>query len=140
MILSDDRGSASILGCSVMAALVVITATALHAGSAVVTRHRAQAAADLSALAVASALDSGVSAACEAAVPITARMRVRVRRCEIHGWDAVVEVAAPVSALFDGKETKAVARAGPAGGSGDRRRPARLVSTPTCPRRRPGNG
>lgn len=114
MILGDDRGSASILGCSVMAALVAITAMAVHAGAAVVTRHRAQAAADLSALAVASALDRGVTTACGAADRITTRMRVQVRRCEIDGWDAVVEVSASISPLFAGVDAGAVARAGPA--------------------------
>jgi secretion/DNA translocation related TadE-like protein len=111
--MHDERGSASIVGCAVMAALIAVTAALLHAGSAVTTRHRAQAAADLAALAVASALDRGSAAACEQAEPIAARMRVRVHRCTITGWDAIVEVAAPVPVLV-GKEATAVARAGPA--------------------------
>lgn len=118
-ILGDDRGGASVIGCAVMAALIAITATLLHVGSVVVTRHRAQAAADLAAIAVASALDRGVVGACEAADPITSRMYVRVRRCEIDGWYAVLEVTAPVSSFFDGAEARAVARAGPAADSGE---------------------
>ncbi|EHK83208.1 MULTISPECIES: Rv3654c family TadE-like protein [Rhodococcus] len=112
-LLGDD-GSASVIGCAVMAGLIAITATLLHVGSVVVARHRAQAAADLVAVAVASALDRGVVEACEASEAITTRMRVRLRRCEIEEWDALVEVTAEVSALFGGKEATAVARAGPA--------------------------
>ncbi|MEE2034463.1 Rv3654c family TadE-like protein [Rhodococcus chondri] len=107
-----ERGSASIVGCAVMAALIAVTAAMLHAGSAVTARHRAQAAADLAALAVASALDRGSASACERADPIAARMQVRVRRCTITDWDAVVEVVAPVPVL-GGREATAVARAGP---------------------------
>jgi len=97
-----------------MAALITVTATVLHVGSVVATRHRVQSAADLGALAVAGALDQGTVAACEAADPIASRMQVQVRRCETDGWDAVLEMTAPVSALFGGKEARAVARAGPA--------------------------
>ncbi|MEU5844071.1 Rv3654c family TadE-like protein [Rhodococcus sp. NPDC047139] len=111
--LGDD-GSASVIGCAVMAGLIAVTATLLHVGSVVVARHRAQAAADLAAVAVAAALDRGVVEACEVSEPITSRMRVRLQRCEIDGWYVLLEVAAPVSSFFDGAEAKAVARAGPA--------------------------
>ncbi|MFD6884275.1 MULTISPECIES: Rv3654c family TadE-like protein [unclassified Rhodococcus (in: high G+C Gram-positive bacteria)] len=115
---AGDRGSASVIGCAVMAALIAVTATLLHVGSVVVARHRAQGAADLAAVAVASALDRGVVAACEAAEPIALRMHVRVRRCDIENWYALLEVTAPVSSLFGGDEARAVARAGPAAVTG----------------------
>ncbi|UYP19348.1 flp pilus-assembly TadE/G-like family protein [Rhodococcus sp. Z13] len=115
MTSGDDRGSATVFGCAIAAALVALTVTAVHLGGAVVTRHRVQAAADLSALAVAAALDRGADAACGSADPIVTRMRVRLRGCRIEGWDAVVEVAARTSPLFGGREAAAVARAGPAG-------------------------
>lgn len=114
MIVADDRGSASIVGCCIIAALLSITVLLVHVGSAAATRHRTQAAADLAALAVAGALDQGSVAACAAADPIVGRMGVHIRRCEIEGWEAVVEVAAPVSAVFEGRSAVAVARAGPA--------------------------
>lgn len=114
--LRDDRGSATIVGCFLMAALVVVTATLVHIGSAVASRHRAQAAADLAALAVAVALDRGSGRACEQAERIATRMRVRVRECSVDGWDAVVEVAAEVTSALPAKgEAVAIARAGPAG-------------------------
>ncbi|MFD6859758.1 Rv3654c family TadE-like protein [Rhodococcus sp. NPDC060090] len=116
--LREEGGSASILGCCIMAALIAITATVLHVGSVVVVRHRLQAAADLAALAVASSLDRGVGAACEVAEPIVTRMHVQVRRCEIDGWYAVIELTAAVSSLFGGEVATAVARAGPAEASG----------------------
>ncbi|WP_226437653.1 MULTISPECIES: Rv3654c family TadE-like protein [Rhodococcus] len=112
----DDRGAASIVGCAVMAALTVVAALVVHAGSVVATRHRAQAAADLAALAVAAALDRGAMSACTRADAVAGRMRVRVVRCEIRGWDAVVETAAPTSPVFGGRDATAIARAGPARG------------------------
>lgn len=116
---AGDRGSASIVGCFIMAALVVVTATSVHVGSVVATRHRAQAAADLAALAVAVALDRGSEHACAQAERIATRMRVRVRACTVDGWDAVVEVAATVTAALPGAgEAVAVARAGPADPAG----------------------
>lgn len=114
--LRDERGSATIVGCFLMAALVVVTATLVHAGSAVAARHRAQAAADLAALAVAVALDRGREQACAQAERIATRMRVRVHVCRVDGWDAIVEVAAEVPAALPGAgEAVAIARAGPAG-------------------------
>lgn len=110
-----DGGSASIVACCVMAALLVVTGTLVHVGSVVVTRHRVQAGADLAALAVAAALDRGSSAACERAEEVATRMRMRVRTCRIEGWDAVVEMGAVSSHVVGGKEARAVARAGPAG-------------------------
>ncbi len=111
----NDRGSATIVGCFLMAALVVVTATLVHIGSAVASRHRAQAAADLAALAVAVALDRGSDRACGQAERIATRMRVRVRECSVDGWDAVVEVAAEVTPALPGAgEAVAIARAGPA--------------------------
>ncbi|MFD6896789.1 Rv3654c family TadE-like protein [Rhodococcus sp. NPDC060086] len=112
--LREEGGSASILGCCIMAALIAITATVLHVGSVVVVRHRLQAAADLAALAVASSLDRGATEACAVAETVTVRMDVGVRSCRIHGWDAVVETYAPVSPLFGDRDASAIARAGPA--------------------------
>lgn len=114
--LREERGSATIVGCFLMAALVVVTATLVHVGSAVASRHRAQAAADLAALAVAVALDRGSEQACGQAERIATRMRVRVRACTVDGWDAIVEVAAEVTTALPGAgEAVAIARAGPAG-------------------------
>ena len=110
----DDRGSATIVGCFLMAALVTVTVALVHVGSAVTSRHRAQAAADLAAVAVAVVLDRGHDRACDVADRIAVRTRVRVRAWAGGGWDAVVEVAADVTSVLPGAgEAVAVARAGP---------------------------
>lgn len=100
------------VGCFVAVALIAVTGLLVQIGAGVATRHRAQAAADLAALAVAGALDRGAGTACSEANRIAARMRVQVRSCTVDGWDAVVEVEAAVS-LPGGRQARAIARAGP---------------------------
>ncbi|MDM7487173.1 flp pilus-assembly TadE/G-like family protein [Rhodococcus sp. CSLK01-03] len=112
MTFRDDRGSASVVGCFVAVALIAVTGLLVQIGAGVATRHRAQGAADLAALAVAGALDRGAGTACSEANRIAARMRVQVRSCTVDGWDAVVEVEAAVS-LPGGRQARAIARAGP---------------------------
>lgn len=110
-----ERGAATILACCVMAMLVALAATLLHVGSVVAARHRAQAAADLAALAVATALGQGTESSCGAAEPIVSRMRAETVSCTVEGWDAVVTVTAPVFLTTIGmRDARAVARAGPA--------------------------
>lgn len=90
--MSDDRGSATIWAVSAIAALVTLTVVVLALGAAVSTRHRAEAAADLAALAAASHALDGVEAACARADVVTDGMGAQLVRCELDGWDAVVEV------------------------------------------------
>jgi hypothetical protein len=61
---SGDRGSATVVAAAMVAVLLCITGAGAYLGSVVVARHRAQAAADLAALAAAARLPSGVTAAC----------------------------------------------------------------------------
>lgn len=111
----DERGAATVVACFVMLALIVVTMLIVHVGSLVATRHRAQSAADLAALAVAGSIEKGADAACAAAEPIASRMSVAVRECRIDGWDAVVTVTDAVQVpTFGAKEVQAIARAGPA--------------------------
>ena len=53
MIAADEDGFATILGTFVIAAIVAVVAGVCYLGAATVARHRAQSAADLSALAAA---------------------------------------------------------------------------------------
>ncbi len=121
-LLGDD-GSASVIGCAVMAGLIAITATLLHprrSSSDVIVRIGGRPGGGGGR----SALDRGVVEACEASEVITTRMRVRLRRCEIDEWDALVEVTAAVSALFGGKEaTPSASRSCPMRPSAGRSRP-----------------
>jgi uncharacterized membrane protein len=84
-----------------VAVLLCITGAGAYLGSVVVARHRAQAAADLAALAAAARLPSGVTAACARATAVAHAMRVDV------------VVTARVVVAFAGA-ARAVARAGPA--------------------------
>ncbi|MCV7245250.1 helicase [Mycobacterium mantenii] len=98
--------------------VVLLTATGAGAylGSAVVARHRAQAVADLAALAAAARLSSGGAAACAVAAGVARRMRVDDIRCVVDGLDVVI--TARVAVAFGGA-ARAAARAGPATGASD---------------------
>ncbi len=81
-----------------------------YVGSAVLARHRAQAAADLAALAGAARLPAGAAAACTRATAVAREMRVTDARCEVDELDVVVAVQ--VTVAFGGA-ARAAARAGP---------------------------
>lgn len=91
--------------------LLSVTGAGAYLGSAVVARHRAQAAADLAALAGAARLTSGADAACARAAGVAREMRVDDIRCVVDGLDVVV--TARVGVALGGAAT-AAARAGPA--------------------------
>ncbi|MDV7242775.1 MULTISPECIES: Rv3654c family TadE-like protein [Rhodococcus] len=111
----DECGSATVLACFGLAALVVITATLLHLGSAVSVRHRAQSAADLGALAAGVGLARGSESACAVARAVAERMHAEVVDCTVDDWDVVVTVTAPMLLSSLGiRDARAVARAGPA--------------------------
>ena len=88
------------------AVLLAFTVGGFYLASAVVTRHRAQSAADLSSLAAAASLAHGVEAACSQAVAIASAMNVAVADCTVDGLDVVITIQV-------GK-ARAAARAGPA--------------------------
>jgi secretion/DNA translocation related TadE-like protein len=89
-----------------MAVLLAITVGGFYLGSAVVARHRAQAAADLSALAAAAALPGGVDAACGQAAVIADAMNAVVAHCAVDELDVVITIQVG--------RANAAARAGPA--------------------------
>ena len=93
-----------------VAVLLCITGAGAYLGSVVVARHRAQAAADLAALAAAAWLPHGNESACARAASIAGEMRVGTTRCEVQGLDVVVTVQ--VAVAFGGT-ARAAARAGP---------------------------
>ena len=88
-----------------MAVLMAVTVGGFYLGSAVIARHRAQAAADLGALAAAAALPAGGDAACAQASTIAEAMRVVLAHCVVDGLDVVVTIHAGPA--------RAAARAGP---------------------------
>jgi secretion/DNA translocation related TadE-like protein len=93
-----------------VAVLLCVTGAGAYLGSAVVARHRAQAAADLAALAAAARLPAGGAAACTRATAVAREMRVDDVRCRIDELDVVVTVAVVVVIVG---VARAAARAGP---------------------------
>ncbi|WP_241010753.1 Rv3654c family TadE-like protein [Mycobacterium camsae] len=95
-----------------VAVLLFVTATGVYLGSVVVARHRAQAAADLGALAGAAALPQGVAVACARATAVAHGTGVRDAQCRVDGLDVIVTAEVDVSPRG---VAWASARAGPAG-------------------------
>ncbi|WP_308205875.1 Rv3654c family TadE-like protein [Mycolicibacterium elephantis] len=109
-----EDGSATLVGVAAMAVLLAVTVGAVYVGAAVIGRHRAQAAADLAALAAASSMVDGSAAACSRATEIAHAMDATVAHCAVENLDVVVAVDVDVSVgrLAVGP-ARAVARAGP---------------------------
>jgi secretion/DNA translocation related TadE-like protein len=98
-----------------MAVVVAIATGGVYVGSAVVARHRAQAVADLAALAAAGHLTDGIGAACTRASALARAMRTAVAGCVVEDLDVIVTVDASVSLGRMGfGPARATARAGPA--------------------------
>jgi secretion/DNA translocation related TadE-like protein len=112
-----DRGSATVLLVAVIAAVLVVATAGVQLGAAMVTRHRATAAADLAALGAAVDAVYGETRACERATWVVERMGGALVSCRLDGWDALVEVTArPPEPLDRFGAATARARAGPAEG------------------------
>jgi secretion/DNA translocation related TadE-like protein len=95
-----------------VAVLLSITGGSAYLGSAVVARHRAQAAADLAALAAAARLPAGPEMACAQATTVAREMRVDGIQCAVDDLDAVVTIEMRV-AVGGWGWARAAARAGP---------------------------
>ncbi len=109
-----ERGSASVWLVGLCAVLVLAVTASVLAGSAIVTRHRATAAADLSALAAAGSAIEGRDAACAAAADIATGMGAEVVSCELAGVVAMVRVSVSAELGVVGHvRAEASARAGP---------------------------
>ncbi len=112
-VCSED-GLATVFGCLALVALIGATLLIAQVGFVVVARHRAQAAADLAALAAAGALVEGVDPACDEAEVLARRMGTRIRACGATEWDVTVTVERNVPiGLYGERIVRASARAGP---------------------------
>ena len=109
-----ERGSVTIWAAA-LAGLVVLGASAADVyGAAVIGRHRAEAAADLAALAVAVHVSEGATSACAVGARIAMRNIASVRDCRVVGTDVEVTVSTRVRLGGLGAFTAtARARAGP---------------------------
>ena len=102
-----------------MALLMAITIGGVYIGTAVIARHRAQAAADLAALAAAAHIADGANAACAQASALAHAMHTTVAHCVVEGLDVLVTVDSPVTAGRLGVgSARASARAGPVDAGG----------------------
>ncbi|HZE15841.1 MAG TPA: Rv3654c family TadE-like protein [Mycobacterium sp.] len=101
------------VAAAMVAVLLAITGGGVYLGSVVVARHRAQATADLAALAAAARLPAGREEACTRAAALAWRMRVDDTGCAVHDLDVVITVQVAV-ALGGWGKARAAARAGPA--------------------------
>lgn len=113
----SDAGVATVWSAMAVALLLSVTVLVVELGAAISVRHRAEAAADLAALAAAASAAVGEVASCSQARRVTDRNSVELTGCHVAGWDAFIEVRAdlpaPLSAFDD---ATARARAGRGGG------------------------
>jgi secretion/DNA translocation related TadE-like protein len=107
-----DQGSASIwlLGIGLMVVTLALMLTTV--GTALIARQRAQAAADLGALAGAALIVAGERSACDRAQELVTANGGRMLTCQPDGLELIVTVEVPVAGLG---AAKASARAGPIG-------------------------
>lgn len=109
-----DEGGITVTAAFALTAMLIVVIAVVHVGSAVSARHRAQSAADLSALAAAGALNEGVVDACAIAREVVSRMDGTVAGCDVDSWDVVVTVSISVPlGRFGVRDALASARAGP---------------------------
>ena len=92
--------------------LLAVTGGSAYLGAAVVARHRAQAAADLAALAAAAGVPAGPQTACVQADAVARAMRVSAADCTIDDLDVVVTIEVGLAVGRWGN-ARATARAGP---------------------------
>lgn len=103
------------LAAFVVAALLATTVGAVTVGSAVVVRHRAQAAADMAALAAAGRLPAGPVDACRHADSVAIAMGAAVTVCRVERLDVVITAVVELPAWPVG-QARAASRAGPVDG------------------------
>ena len=110
-----DDGFATIWAAGAVLVLVALFAFGMHLAAATSARHRAEAAADLAALAAAAHTVDGEPVACAYAVRVVRGMNARLASCRVSGWEAFVEVTVePALRLPGGDAAGGRARAGPA--------------------------
>jgi secretion/DNA translocation related TadE-like protein len=110
----QDRGSGTIYVLAMTAVVVLLSSAGLALGQAVVARHRAAAAADLSAISAASRVLNGPMSACKAAALVARSQGARLTTCRIDGEVAEVTVEVLSGLLSAHYPAMGVARAGPA--------------------------
>lgn len=111
----SERGSATIWTVGLMALVFAVAAAVMIVGTARVARHRAQSAADLSALAAARLAFADPGQSCVRASSLAEQNGARVTRCSVDdGGIAEIEVTMWIALPLKGRVViNADARAGP---------------------------
>lgn len=111
--LGGDRGIATVVAAGMIGIMGLLLGALLVLGSAVATRHRAENAADLAALAGAADAAQGREPACARAREVVERNGATLVSCTWIGWDLQVDVARSCGCLPVGDAATVRARAGP---------------------------
>ncbi len=109
----DERGAGTVLAAAMIGLLVLVTLGASGAVGVVACHRRAQAAADLAALAGAAALQEGGDA-CRRAGAVARLNGAELRECQVDGWVVSITVTATLSLSVTSMDLPARGRAGPA--------------------------
>jgi len=109
----DDEGAATALVLALCGVLLALSMVVVSISVLVVTRHRAEAAADLAALSAARHAHEGEVAACAVARAASRRHGARLDACRLVELDVLVHVSqAPPGRLASFGRLRASARAG----------------------------
>ena len=111
--LGDDRGLATVVAAGAIGAVGVLLGALLVLGSAVATRHRAENAADLAALAGAADSVRGREPACARAREVAGRNGATLVGCTWLGWDSAGGRGPDLRMSARGDVATVRARAGP---------------------------
>ncbi|TQK68294.1 Rv3654c family TadE-like protein [Nocardioides sp. SLBN-35] len=112
----SHRGAATVLAAAMAGVLLLVGAATGVVGAIVVGHRRAQAAADLAALAGATALGHSGRDPCSAAAEVAEANGALMETCQVDGADVLVEVRVDGPRwLGQDRDLRAAARAGPDG-------------------------
>ncbi|MFI0354414.1 Rv3654c family TadE-like protein [Actinomadura sp. 9N407] len=118
--MRGDRGAGTVWVVAFMALIWAVGVAAMVVGAARVARHRADAAADLAALAAAARAVEGTEVACRVAAKAVAGSGGYLSGCSVRHGIADVRVTVPLRVPYEasGLEVVSRARAGPVGPEG----------------------
>jgi secretion/DNA translocation related TadE-like protein len=111
----DETGAGTVLAVAMIGLLVTVTVATSGAVGLVAGHRRAQAAADLAALAGAAALQDGGDA-CSRAGTVAERNGASLRRCRVEEWNVSLVVASSVHLPGGSIDLRARSHAGPVTG------------------------
>ncbi|MEU6034401.1 Rv3654c family TadE-like protein [Actinomadura sp. NPDC047616] len=113
---AGDEGGGALWVVAFMAVVWVSAVAALAVGGVRVARHRADAAADLAALAAAARVAEGAGEACRSAAVVVREFGGRLKRCQVRGSIVDVSVTIAVTGALAIGDIRIVSRArgGPA--------------------------